>query len=77
VAAVPSGLSFTPLRIIIPFNSYLFTCKLNSTEANYKVSTNTQKYTKISKEQDTKHDSPYNDNKLIIIPRKNKVSIDR
>jgi hypothetical protein len=35
----------------------LFTCKLNSTEANYKVSTVTWIYTKITKEQDTKHDS--------------------
>jgi hypothetical protein len=28
--------------IIIQFNSYLFMCKLNSTEANYKVSTGTE-----------------------------------
>jgi hypothetical protein len=27
-------------------------------------------YTKINKEQDTKHDSLYNGNKLIIVPRK-------
>jgi hypothetical protein len=44
--------------IIIQFNSCLFTCKLNSTEANYKVSTSTYKYTKIIKR--TKH-------KIIII----------
>jgi hypothetical protein len=30
----------------IQFNSYLFTCKLNSTEANYKVSTSNKKKTK-------------------------------
>jgi hypothetical protein len=35
--------------IIIQFNSCLFTCKLNSTEANYKASTNRKKYTKIIK----------------------------
>jgi hypothetical protein len=29
------------LIVIIQFNSCLFTCKLNSTEANYKVSTST------------------------------------
>jgi hypothetical protein len=34
--------------IIIQFNSCSFTYKLNSTEANYKVSTSIQKYTKIS-----------------------------
>jgi hypothetical protein len=34
------------------------------------------KYTKITKEQDTKHDSLYNGNKLITVPRKNKYSID-
>jgi hypothetical protein len=28
--------------IIIQFNSYLFMCKLNSTEANYKVTTGTE-----------------------------------
>jgi glutamine cyclotransferase len=33
----------------IKFNSCLFTCKLNSTEANYKVSTSIQKHTKIIK----------------------------
>jgi hypothetical protein len=32
---------------------------------------------KITKEQDTKHDSQYNGNKSIIVPRKNKVSINR
>jgi hypothetical protein len=32
--------------IIIQFNSCLFTCKLNSTEANYKASTNREKYKK-------------------------------
>jgi hypothetical protein len=37
----------------IQFNSCLFMCKLNSTEANYKVSMSTQKYTKIIKR--TKH----------------------
>jgi hypothetical protein len=53
-------------------------CKLNSTEASYKVSTVTWIYTKISKEQDTKDDSLYNGNKLIIVPRKiNKFSINR
>jgi hypothetical protein len=56
--------------IIIQFNSCLFTCKQNSTVANYKVSTVIWKYTKITKEQDTKHDSLYNGNKLIIVPRK-------
>jgi hypothetical protein len=45
--------------IIIQFNSCLFTCKLNSTEANYKVSTVTWIYTKITKEQNTKHESIY------------------
>jgi hypothetical protein len=34
-------------------------------------------YTKIIKEQYTKHDSLYNGNELIKIPRKNKVSINR
>jgi hypothetical protein len=34
--------------IIIQFNSCLFTCKINSTGANYKVSTDIWKYTKIS-----------------------------
>jgi hypothetical protein len=53
VAAVPGGLSLTPLIIIIQFSWCLFTCKLNSTEANYKFSTSTQKYTKIIKEQNT------------------------
>jgi hypothetical protein len=32
---------------------------------------------KIIKEQNAKYDNLYNDNKLIIIPRKIKVSIDR
>jgi hypothetical protein len=50
--------------IIIQFNSCLFMCKLNSTVANYKVSTNTQKI----KEQNTKYDSLYNTNKLVKIP---------
>jgi hypothetical protein len=31
--------------IIIQFNSYLFTCKFNSLEANYKVSTGKKKET--------------------------------
>jgi hypothetical protein len=35
--------------IIIQFNSYLFTCKLNSPEANYKVSTSNKKKTKYNK----------------------------
>jgi hypothetical protein len=38
-AAVPSGLSRTPLRIIIQFNSLLFTCPVNSYKANYRHST--------------------------------------
>jgi hypothetical protein len=63
--------------LIIKFNSCLFTCKLNNTEANYKVSTSTQKYTKIIKEQNTKYGSLYNGNKLIIISRKIKFSINR
>jgi hypothetical protein len=63
--------------IVIQFNSCLFTCKLNSTEANYKVSTGIWKHTKITKEQDKNHDSLYNGNKLIIVPRKNKFSINR
>jgi hypothetical protein len=46
-------------------------------QANYKVSTVTWIYTKITKEQDTKHDSLYNGNKLIIVPRKNKFSVNR
>jgi hypothetical protein len=58
-------------------NSCLFTCKLNNTEANYKVSTVIWKYTIITKEQDTKHDSQYNGDKLIMVPRKNKFSINR
>jgi hypothetical protein len=36
------------MMIIIELNSCLFTCKLNSTEANYKVSTGIEKFTKIS-----------------------------
>jgi hypothetical protein len=32
--------------IIIQFNSYSFTCKLNTTEANYKVSTSKKKNNK-------------------------------
>jgi hypothetical protein len=35
--------------IIMQFNSCLFTRKLNSLKANYKVSTNTQKETEITK----------------------------
>jgi hypothetical protein len=58
----------------VQFNSCLFTGRLNSTEANYKVSTSIWKYTEIIKEQDTKHDSLNIDNKLIRIPIKNKVS---
>jgi Zn ribbon nucleic-acid-binding protein len=61
----------------IQFNSCLFKCKFNSTEANYKVSTVIRKYTKITKEQDTKHDSLYNGHKLMIVPRKNKLIINR
>jgi hypothetical protein len=53
--------------LIIQFNSCFFTCKLNSTEVNYKVSTSTQKYTKIIKEQNTKYDSLYNSNKLMLM----------
>jgi hypothetical protein len=49
--------------IIIQFYSCLFTYKLNSTVANYKVSTSTQKYTKVIKEQNTKYDNLYNRNK--------------
>jgi hypothetical protein len=30
------------IKVIIQFSSYLFMCKLNSTEANYKVSTGTE-----------------------------------
>jgi hypothetical protein len=33
-------------KCIIKFNSYLFTCKLNSPKANYKVSTTKEKETK-------------------------------
>jgi hypothetical protein len=36
--------------------------------ANYKVSTVTWIYAKITKEQDTKHDNLYNGNKLITVP---------
>jgi hypothetical protein len=61
------------LSYSIQFNSCLFTCKLNSTEANYKVSTVTWIYTKITEEQDTKHDSLHNGNKLIIVPRKKEI----
>jgi hypothetical protein len=42
-----------------------------------RIHRNTQKYTKIIKEQNTKYDSLYKGNKLIIIPRKIKVSINR
>jgi hypothetical protein len=55
----------------------LFTCELNSTEANYKVSRSRQKYTKITKNKIKNKDSLYNGIKLIIIPRKIKVSINR
>jgi hypothetical protein len=53
------------------FNSCLFTCKLNSTGANYKVSTSTQKYTKQLKEQNTKYDSLYKGNKINNNSKKN------
>jgi hypothetical protein len=54
---------------IIQFNSYLFMCKLNSSEANYKVST--------SKEEEKIHIKKNTKNKAIniIIIKNNNNSI--
>jgi hypothetical protein len=51
--------------IIIRFNSYLFMCKLDSTEANYKVSTGTEEE-KIHIQKNTKNKA-INIIKIIII----------
>jgi hypothetical protein len=45
---------YTYIHTIIQFNSYLFMCKLNSTEANYKVSTGTEEE-KIHIKRNTKN----------------------
>jgi hypothetical protein len=68
------------VHTVIQFNSIRVYLRANLTaqEANYKVSTVTWIYIKITKEKFTKHDSLYNGNKLIIVPRKrNKFSINR
>jgi hypothetical protein len=41
--------------LIIKLNSYLFTCKLNSPKANYKVSTREEEEEKKKKKKKTKH----------------------
>jgi hypothetical protein len=41
------------MMIKIQFNSYLLTCKLNSLEANYKVSTSQKKETTAKLKQNT------------------------
>jgi hypothetical protein len=46
---------------IIQFNSHLFTCKLNSPEANYKISMSKKNETKKYK-QNTKQGSLYSNN---------------
>jgi hypothetical protein len=57
VTNVPSGFILNPTQeiiiiiIIIQFNTYLFTCKLNSPEANYKVNNNNNKISIIPSTQ--------------------------
>jgi hypothetical protein len=61
----------------IKLNSYLFTCKLNSLEANYKVSTVTWRYTKITKEQDSKRNKFLLKSIIIIIIHFNSLTTHR
>jgi hypothetical protein len=48
-------------QVIIQFNSYLFMCKLNSSEANYKVSTGKEEE-KIHIQRKYKKQGNYNNN---------------
>ena len=58
--------------IIIQFNGYLLTCRLNSTHANYKASTKTRIKQKNSR--NTQDKTLKKQNKIIYVVKQYKIS---